>query len=114
MRSGQLGTPYHQRIAAFREREDTVDPPGCDRSKASDRRVPVDAAGNPPALVSRGTCLESHVIAFPDRAENTNRHFRILDCERGGELHRVEGRKLSPGSVFDFKAAGERLSLVIS
>lgn len=113
MRSGQLRTPYRQRIEAFCEREGVVVPPGFDRSKASDRLVLVDATSDPPALVSRSTYLESSVIAFLDRAENANRHFRILDFKRGCELHRVEGRKLSRGSAFDFKAAGERLSLVI-
>jgi len=113
VRSGQLGTPYRQRIAAFCEREGIVVPPRFDRSKASDRRALVDATGDPPTRVPRSTCLESRVIAFLDRAEPANRRFHTLDFKRRCELHRVEGRKRSRGRAFDFRAAGERLSRVI-
>jgi len=111
VRSGRLGTPYRQRIAASRER--IVVPPGFDRSKASDRQVRVGATGDPPTQVPRSTCLESRVIAFLDRAEHANRRSRILDFKRGCESQGVEERKRSRGRAFDLRAAGERLSRVI-
>jgi len=73
VRSGELRTPYRQRITAFCAREGIVVPAGFDRSKGCDRLL-IDMTSEP-MLVSRSTYLESSVIAFLDRAENAGAAF---------------------------------------